>query len=158
MNYNCTYKQRTSCLSSSLKASWYNLRYWRGRISIIYDSDGEESGSYIRQWQGRIRIIDIVSTIVIHSMYNWVLYIWSGTAIQHIYQQSRLPGMDWTLLDTMLQKLGMSCQTTSGKKHLSINLRVWWTLGMAAHATAASVCDFKLFSYFFALFICLFFF
>ena len=28
------------------------------------------------------------------------------------------------LLDTMLQKLGMSCQTTSGKKHLSINLRV----------------------------------
>jgi hypothetical protein len=25
----------------------------------------------------------------------------------------------------MLQKLGMSCQTTSGKKHFSINLRVW---------------------------------
>ena len=47
-----------------------------------------------------------------------------GTAIQHIYQQSRLPGIDWTLLDTMLQKLGISCQTISGKKHLSINLRV----------------------------------
>jgi hypothetical protein len=47
-----------------------------------------------------------------------------GTAIQHIYQQSSLPSMDWTLLDTMLQNLGMSCQTISGKKHLSINLHV----------------------------------
>jgi hypothetical protein len=32
--------------------------------------------------------------------------------------------MDLTLLDTMLQKLGMSYQTISGKKHFSINLRV----------------------------------
>jgi hypothetical protein len=38
--------------------------------------------------------------------------MYSNTA--HIYQQSKLPGMDLFLLDIMLQKLGMSCITTSG--------------------------------------------
>jgi hypothetical protein len=38
--------------------------------------------------------------------------------------RSILPGIDGTLLDIVLQKPGMSYQTTSGKKHLSINLRV----------------------------------
>jgi hypothetical protein len=36
--------------------------------------------------------------------------MYSNTA--HIYQQSKLPGMDLFLLDIMLQKLGMSCITT----------------------------------------------
>ena len=45
--------------------------------------------------------------------------MYSNTA--HIYQQSKLPGMDLFLLDIMLQKLGMSCITTSGKKHASSN-------------------------------------
>ena len=30
----------------------------------------------------------------------------------------------WYVIDIMLQKLGMSCQTTIGKKHFPINLRV----------------------------------
>jgi hypothetical protein len=42
---------------------------------------------------------------------------------------AHIPSQDYPVwielfLDTMLQKLGMSCRTTSGKKHFSINLRV----------------------------------
>jgi hypothetical protein len=33
------------------------IRQWRGRFRIICKSDREESGSYIRQWRGKIRII-----------------------------------------------------------------------------------------------------
>ena len=37
---------------------------------------------------------------------------------------AHIPTVIELFVDTMLQKLGMSCQTISGKKHLAINLRV----------------------------------
>jgi hypothetical protein len=64
--------------------------------------------------------VDWFSLYINVSALSWIFSIFLVLASEQ-YQQSRLPGMDWTLLDTMLQKLGMSCQTISGKKHLSIN-------------------------------------
>ena len=57
-----------------------------------------------------------------NNKYNF-RYMYSNTA-HTMYTNSQDYPVWIELLDNMLQKLGMSCQTISGKKHLSINLRV----------------------------------
>jgi hypothetical protein len=57
ITYSCYSYDVQLCLIHVESGSY--IRQWQGRIRIIYKTvqDGEESGSYIRQWQGRIRII-----------------------------------------------------------------------------------------------------
>ena len=76
------------------------LSGFRGEDLNVKDYD-------VRRTEGRRTPSDGKSS---HGLWSGELInIILGTAIQHIYQQSRLPGMNWTLVDTMLQKFGMSC-------------------------------------------------
>jgi hypothetical protein len=44
-------------MNGKMKKYWIKERFQLCFKSVLFGTDEEESGSYIRQWQGRIRII-----------------------------------------------------------------------------------------------------